>query len=58
MNKLLKRYNPPNKAGRNRKYEKIMTNTEIESLIKKLTTNESPEPDGITGLNVQILLNI
>ena len=35
-----------------------MTNTEIESLIKKLTTNESPEPDGITGLNVQILLNI
>ena len=37
------------KPRQNRKMNGPVTNTEIESVIKNLPTNESPEPDVFTG---------
>ena len=35
--------------GRNRKYQQIITNTEIETVIEKFPTDESPGTIAFTG---------
>ena len=37
------------KSGRIREFERQIIPSEIEAVIKKLPTNKSPGPDGITG---------
>ena len=50
MDKFLERYNFPRlnqEEGEN--INRLITNNEIETVIKNLATNKSPEPDGFTG---------
>ena len=50
MNKFLENYNLPKQNQE--EIENLtdpITSTEIETVIKNLTTNKSPGPDGFTG---------
>ena len=48
--KFLEKYNPPSLSQDEiETMNGPITRTEIETVIKKLPTNESPGPDGFTG---------
>ena len=48
--KFLERYNLPRLNQEEiEKINGLITSTEIETVIKKLTTNKNPGPDGFTG---------
>ena len=50
MEKFLEKYNLPRlNQGAVEKVNGPIASTEIETVIKKLPTNKSPEPDGFTG---------
>ena len=50
MDKFLERYNFPRLNQEElENINRPITNNEIETVIKNLTTNESPGPDGFTG---------
>ena len=50
MDKFLERYNLPRLNQEEiENMNRQITSTEIETGIKKLTTNKSPRPDGFTG---------
>ena len=50
MDKFLKKYNLPRlNQDEIEKMNSLITSTEIETVIKKLPTNKSPGPDGLTG---------
>ena len=48
MDKFLEKHNLPNQ-DKIEKMNRPITNTKIETVIKKLTTNKSPGPDGFTS---------
>ena len=56
MDKFLEKYNLPklNQEGTENTNRPI-TNTEVETLIKNLSTNKSPGPDGFKGEFYQTL---
>ena len=50
MDKFLEQYNIPKPSEEEAEsLNRPITADEIEALIKKLTTNKSPGPDGFTG---------
>ena len=50
MDKFLKKYNLPKLNQEEiENLNRPITSTEIETVIKNLSTNKSPEPDGFTG---------
>ena len=50
MDKFLEKYNLPRlNQDEIEKMKGPITSTEIETVIKKLPTNKSPGPDGVTG---------
>ena len=50
MDKLLEKHNLPRLNQEEREnINRPITSTEIETVIKNLPTNKSPEPDGFTG---------
>ena len=50
MDKFLEKYNLPKLNQKEiENLNRSITSTEIETVIKNLTTNKSPGPDGITG---------
>ena len=50
MDKFLERYNLPRlNQEETENMNRPITSTEIETVIKNLPTNKSPEPDGFTG---------
>ena len=57
MDKFLERYNLPRLNQEEvENMNRPITSNEIESVIKNLPTNKSPEPDGITGEFYQTLV--
>ena len=50
MDKLLEKYNFPKLNQEEiQNFNRLITNMEIEAVIKNLPTNKSPGPDGFTG---------
>ena len=50
MNKFLERYNLPRlNHEETENMNRPSTNNEIETVVKNLPINKSPEPDGFTG---------
>ena len=50
MDKFLERYSLPGlKLEEIENMNRLITSTEIETVIKKLPTNKSPGPDGFRG---------
>ena len=55
MDKFLEKYNPLRLNQEEREnINRPITSTEIETMIKNLSTNKSPGPDGLTGEFYQI----
>ena len=50
MDKLLEKHNLPRlNQEETENINRLITSTEIETVIKNLLTNKSPGPDGLTG---------
>ena len=50
MDKFLEKHNLPRlKQEERENMKRLITSTEIETVIKNLPTNKSPGPDGVTG---------
>ena len=50
MDKFLEKHNLPRVNQEETEYiNRLITSTEIETVIKNLPTNKSPGPDGFTG---------
>ena len=50
MDKFLEKYNSPKlNQGEIENLNRPITSTEIEAVIKNISTNKSPGPDGFTG---------